>query len=76
MPNIWKTFDDLLPKDPLLIGTVTMYAANNTSVVSYLGGGTGVVLGQSVAIGSRAYIQSGKIQDAAPSLGTITSYEI
>lgn len=68
MLNVWKFFDSLLPKSPLLAGTVTAHGSNDTSYISYPGGGTGVVRGQTVAVGEKAFILAGQIQGAAPSL--------
>ncbi len=68
MSNIWRQFESLLPSDPLLIATVLSYNSDGTSVVQFPGGGTGVVRGQEVAIGSKAFLKSNQIQGLAPDL--------
>ncbi len=68
MSNLWKQFSALLPSDPLLIATVTDHNSDGTSTVTYPGGGTAVVRGQSVAIGNKAFIQNNQIQGEAPAL--------
>lgn len=72
MANIWKQFENLLPADPLLIATISAHNSDGTSTVTYPGGGIAVVRGQSVAINSKAFIQSNQVQGAAPNL---PSYE-
>lgn len=75
MANVWKEFENLLPKDPLLIATVTSHLSNNNSLVTFLDGGTSIVRGQEVAVGNKAFIQTGKIQGPAPNL-SVVNYEI
>ncbi len=66
--NIWKQFENLLPKAPMLIATVTSHMSNDRSAVSFPGGGTAIVLGQTVAVSDKAFIQNNIIQGTAPSL--------
>ena len=73
--NLWKRFSALLPQDPLLIATVTAQNSDGTSTVTYPGGGSGVVRGQDVTVGSKAYIQSNQIQGEAPDL-TLYEFEV
>lgn len=73
MKNLARQFADLLPKQPLLVGTVTAHNADGTSTVTLPAGGTLRVQGQSVAVNSSAFVQGGRIQGEAPSL---TLYEI
>lgn len=73
MRNVRAQFDRLLPKDPLLVGTVTSHNADGTSSLTLPGGGTIRVQGQTVAVGDKAFIQSGRVQGEAPNLAT---YEI
>jgi hypothetical protein len=73
--NVWKQFENLLPKDPILVGTVTSHNSGNTSTVSFVSGGTAVVDGQSVAIGLKAFVQSNRIQSEAPDL-TLYVFEL
>lgn len=71
MANLWKQFSALLPSDPLLIATVQAHNSDGTSTVTYPGGGTAVVRGQSVAVGSKAFIRSNQVQGQAPDLTMI-----
>jgi hypothetical protein len=67
--NIWAQLKALLPDQPLLIGTVTeIDETAGTSAVTLLGGGTLYVRGTRVAIGQKAFIRAGVIEDAAPDL--------
>ncbi len=66
--NVWKQFENLLPKDPLLIAEVTAFNSGDTCTVTFLGGGTAIVRGQTVAIGNMAFIQNNQIQGEAPDL--------
>mgnify|MGYP000438605146 CR=1 FL=1 len=68
MPNLWKEFQSLLPSDPLLIATVLAHNSDGTSTVEYPGSGQSTVRGTSVAVNSKAYIQSNQIQGEAPDL--------
>ena len=71
--NIYREFQRLIPTDRLLAGDVTAHNTDGTSTVALPAGGTVRVLGQSVAVGSKAFIQGGKIVSEAPALST---YEI
>lgn len=64
--NQWLAFRSLLPKDPLLIGTLTS-TAGNTSIVQLIDGGVMNVRGTGT-IGEKYYIRSGQIQGEAPNL--------
>ena len=66
--NIWKQFNGLLPKDPLLVATVAAHNADGTSSVTWPGGGQSIVQGQSVAVGVKAFIQGNRVQGPAPAL--------
>lgn len=66
--NIWKTFEDLLPKSPLLIATVLNHNIDGTSTVQFPGGSTARVKGQTVAEELPAYVQDGWIKGEAPDL--------
>jgi|Wag4MinimDraft_13_1082653.scaffolds.fasta_scaffold15321_2 hypothetical protein len=72
MINLWKKFNNLLPQDPLLIATVAAHNSDGTSTVTWPGGGQSTVQGQSVAVGSKAFVQSNRLQGQAPDL---PSYE-
>lgn len=69
--NLWKRFQDLIPHDPLLVGTVLAHHADGTSTVELLGGGTLRVRGQDVAIGTAAWVRAGVIEGEAPTLSQV-----
>lgn len=73
--NLWKRFQDLLPKEPLLVAQVTAHNADGTSTVQFPGGGTARVKGQTVTVGQHAYIQSGWVRGEAPAL-TLYEFEV
>lgn len=60
MPNLWRRFKDLLPDDPLLIGTIRSNPGDGTRVVELLDGGTLRASG-SVAVGDKVFVQGGRI---------------
>lgn len=68
--NLLVRFRQLLPKDPLQVGTVTAHNADGTSAIQLDSGDTVRVLGQSVTVGNRAFFQSGRVQGQAPDLPT------
>ena len=55
MPNLWRQFQDLLPDDPLLIGTVAIRHADGSATVTLFDGGQLHVLGDGAA-GSRVFV--------------------
>ena len=72
MSQLWKKFLDLLPGNPLLVGTVQSHNADGTSTVVLPDGATSLrVRGQSVAVNGVAFIQGGEIVGDAPSLTVI-----
>jgi hypothetical protein len=70
MPNLWKQFQDLLPTQPILIGTVITIHSDNTISVQLLGGGVLRVSG-SAAENTRVLIQGGRVLGPAPDLPQI-----
>lgn len=68
--NLLVRFRKLLPQDPLQVGTVTAHNPDGTSTIQLDSGDHVRVLGQSVAINSRAFFQSGRVQGEAPNLPT------
>jgi hypothetical protein len=66
--NLFREFIGLLPKDPLLIGTVTAHNADGTSTIELPDGSLINARGQSVAVDSQAFVQFGQIQGDAPGL--------
>jgi len=71
--NLYARFARLLPAEQLLIGTVTAHNADGTSTVTLPGGGELRARGQTVAVGSKAFLQGGEITGEAPDL---TAYEV
>lgn len=72
MANPWNTLRRLLPRDPLLVGTVQSHDSGAMSRVALLGGGTVRVRGQAVAVGATAYVQGGELKGPAPALSAVT----
>lgn len=68
MANIWKLFSDLIPEDPVLIGTVLTHTPDGYSTLATPGGGVVKAKGVSVAIGDKAFIQGGEVRGEAPDL--------
>lgn len=69
--NIWTAFTGLLPRDPLLVGTIAS-VTGETSVVTLLDGGVVSVRGTGT-VGGKVYIRAGRIEGPAP---TMTQNEI
>lgn len=71
--NLFKQFQELIPgADPLLVGTVSATTDTSTTLETP-SGGVVIVRGGGVAIGQKAFYQSGAIIGPAPDLPT---YEI
>lgn len=67
--NPYKALRALLPDAPLLIGTVTSYAAG-VAVVELPGGGLVNARGDA-AVGNRVFVRDGAIEGVAPTLSTV-----
>lgn len=73
MANTFHKLRDLLnPAAPLLVGTVTAHHTDGTATVALAGGGSLRVRGTGVAVGQRAFIQSGELRSQAPALDSVT----
>lgn len=73
MANIYRLLVDLLPEqDQRNIGEVISVSGGHT-LLQTLGGGTIKVLGDGVAVGSKAFFKGGRLEGPAPNL---PSYEI
>ena len=72
MANVYARFQRLLPREPLQIGTVAAFNADGTSTVTLPSGGSLRVRGQSVAVGSKAFIRNGEVIGEAPNLAAYT----
>lgn len=68
MSNIWRDFKNLIAGDPLLVGTVISHNSDGTSTVQLPDGGLLRPQGQSVAVTSKAFVQSNRVQGEAPDL--------
>ncbi len=66
-PNTWAMFKELLPRDPLLVGTLSV-TDSVTSLITLLDGGVVRVRGTG-AVGGKYYIRAGKIDGEAPAMG-------
>ncbi len=70
--NIWRQFQQLLPGSPLSVAQVTAHNGDSTSTVLLPGGGSLKVRGQSVAVGSHAFIRDREIRGQAPAVTPVT----
>jgi len=64
--NVWTAFSGLLPRDPLLVGTIAS-VTGDISVVTLLDNGVVSVRGTGT-VGSKVYIRAGRIEGPAPSM--------
>jgi hypothetical protein len=64
--NVWALFKELLPRDPLLIGTLTS-TDGTTSVMTLIDGGVVSVRGTGTVSG-KYYIRGGRIEGEAPDM--------
>jgi hypothetical protein len=64
--NVWQGFKDLLPRDPLLVGTLAS-TDGQTSLMTLIDGGVIRVRGTGI-IDSKYYIRAGRIENQAPNL--------
>lgn len=71
MPNLAKLLNDVIPKTPRYVGTVTAHHSDGTSTVELPAGGVLRVRGQEVAVGELCFVQGGKIDGAAPNLSVV-----
>lgn len=65
-PNVWVSFNELLPKDPMLVGTLSS-TDGTTSLMVLLDGGVVRVRGTG-SVSAKYYIRSGEIVSLAPNL--------
>lgn len=66
--SLWKSFEGLLPSDPLLIVRVTAHNADGTSTVQFPNGTTMRARGQVVAVGDPAFLRGGEVRGPAPDI--------
>ena len=67
MTNLYQQLIDLLPKTPLLVGTVAANHTDGTSTVTLLGGSQVRVRG-SRTVGTQVFVKDGVIETDAPAL--------
>lgn len=65
-PNVWVSFTEILPKDPMLVGTLSSTDLV-TSLITLIDGGVVRVRGTG-NVGAKYYIRSGEIVSEAPNL--------
>jgi|GEM_PF-2385019 len=65
-PNQWTLFKDLLPRDPLLVATLSS-TDGSTAIMTLLDGGVVRVRGTGT-VGNKYYIRAGKIDGEAPNM--------
>ena len=64
--NVWSAFKQILPHEPLLVGTLSN-TDGNTSLVTLIDGGVISVRGTGSA-GAKYYVRAGRIENEAPNL--------
>lgn len=72
MANLWNLFDSLLPKTSLIVAQVVLINGDGSSTVTDAAGNTFRVIGDTVAVGTKAFIQDGMIVGDAPNLSSYT----
>jgi hypothetical protein len=71
--NIWSKFKRLTGKKEVRVGTITAHSGNE-SILEDPYGNAFIALGTSVSVGSKAFVEDGKVVSAAPSLPETTEY--
>ncbi|MDO8903958.1 hypothetical protein [Hydrogenophaga sp.] len=69
--NLFRQLLDLLPEQPLLVGTVTVVNSDETVTVQLSGGGLLRVRG-AAAVDDRVFVRNGVIEGPAPALTDVT----
>lgn len=71
--NLWARWKDLMPDDPLLVGTVmAIDEGANKTLVQFPGGSRTWVIGTATVSLGRVFVQGGKLAGDAPSLPLVT----
>lgn len=68
MINPWRQFQQLVGGRAVRTGTVASHNPDNTSTINMTGGGTMRAMGQSVAVGNKAFVRGNEIIGDAPNL--------
>jgi len=66
--NIYTKFRQLLPRQPLLLGSVAALHSDGTITVTLITGGDVKVIGQGVTVSDRVYIQGHELIGKAPTM--------
>lgn len=66
--NLWKSFEGLLPTDPLLIVRVVAHNVDGTSTVEFPNGTRMRARGQGVAVSQTAFLRGGELRGPAPDI--------
>lgn len=69
--NVYRALLELLPEDPLQVGTVTAINADDTRTVQLPGGGEIRARGDA-ALSARVFVRAGLIEGPAPALTVLT----
>jgi hypothetical protein len=72
MSNPWLRLQRLLPKSPMLIGTVVAQNNDQTTDVQPLGGGRITLAGNGFATGTKVFFQDNRIVSQAPNYAAVT----
>jgi hypothetical protein len=64
--NVWSVFKQILPREPLLVGTLSS-TDGKTSLITLIDGGVISVRGTGTA-GAKYYVRAGRIENEAPNL--------
>lgn len=74
--NLWRDFLGILPREPLLIGTIaSVDAARGTALVMLPGGGALTVRGTG-AVGAMVFVRDGEIRGTAQGLTAIADLDV
>ena len=68
--NLWLRLKNLLPEEPLLVGTVTLATSHGAKIE--LPDGSHIFVRGSASVGQRVFIRNGVIEGSAPNLPTVT----
>ncbi|WP_019024047.1 MULTISPECIES: hypothetical protein [unclassified Thioalkalivibrio] len=66
--NLYRQFQRMIPRDPLLVAEVVSHNADGSSTLETPAGGIIRARGTDVAVGSNAYVQGGRVIEEAPDL--------
>lgn len=67
--NLWRRWKDLMPDDPILVGTaVAIDDVTKRTLVQFPGGSRTWVMGAATVSMGMVFVQSGKMAGEAPSL--------